>query len=128
MKKTIYIFAAISLVLALWSCNSEDPLPVSAKYTTNIQNNTLRVGQGFTVYTSETKGEFLSYFRGNSEETTYGTGYGTSIEVGTDSLVLSTYSSAGTYTFTLVAISYGDWGKTVLSEEQSIDITVLERE
>jgi len=128
MKNNIFILAVISLFLVLSACNSEDPLPVSAKFTTNIQNNTILTNQRFTVYTSGAEGEFLTYFRGNSEETSYGSGYGTSLEVGSDSLVFSSYGAEGTYTFTLVAISYGDWGETVLQDVQSIDITVVPAE
>ena len=127
MKNRIYILTAISLFLVLSACNTEDPMPVSALFTTNIQNN-LQVGQKFTVYTSESNGEFLTYFKGNSEETSYGTGYGTGMELGTDSLVLSSYVSEGTYTFTLVATSYGNWGETVNQDVQSIDIVVVAAE
>jgi hypothetical protein len=125
MKNNIYFLTVISLFLVLSACNKEDPLPVSSEFTTNIQNNTLTSREGYTVYTSKAKGEFLTYFKGDKEESSFGTGYGTSLEVGSDSLVLSSYGAEGTYTFTLVAISYGNWGETVLQEETSIEITVV---
>ncbi|RPI46091.1 MAG: hypothetical protein EHM46_00985 [Bacteroidetes bacterium] len=112
------------LAIGLTGCNKEEPLPVSAAFTTSIQGNTLDVGQGFTVYTSDAEGEFLTYFRGDLESTTYGTGFGASLGIGSDSLVISGYAAAGNYTFTLVATSYGNWGETVAQDVQSIDITV----
>lgn len=128
MKNSIICITVVSLFLVLAACNKEEPMPVSAKFTTNIQNNTLAANRGFTVYTSETEGEFLTYFRGSSEESSYGTGYGTSMELGTDSLVFSSYGIEGTYTFSLVAISYGNWGETVIEDVQSIDIAVVAAE
>ncbi len=123
MKVSRTILTAVFLILLL-GCNKEDPIPVSARFTSSIQNNTLSTGQRFTIYTGETTGEFLTYFKGDKEQNSFGSGFGISLEVGADSISLSGYSSEGTYTFTLVAISYGDWGKTVSQDIQSIDITV----
>lgn len=124
MKKYI-LLTAVFAALLLTSCNTEDPLPVSAEFTTNIQNNTLATNEGFTVYTSEAEGEFLTYFKGNNEESSWPDGFGRSFEVGTDSVVLSAYGLEGTYTFTLVATSYGDWGETVDQDVQSVEINVV---
>ncbi len=76
------------------------------------------------IYLSDATGEFLTYFKGDLEDNTYPTGYGTTLEVGIDSLVLAYYNE-GTYTFTLVATSYGDWGETVAQDVQSVDINVV---
>ena len=125
MKSKIYLLAMLTLFLIPYGCNKEDPMPVSASFKTNIVNSTLTTKQGFTVYTSEAKGEFLTYFKGSREDNSYGTGNGTVMEAGTDSLVISSYGIEGTYTFTLVSTSYGNWGTTVAQDVQSIDITVV---
>jgi hypothetical protein len=127
MKESKTILTIVFLMI-LVACNKEDPFPVSAKFTTSIQNNTLTPGERFTVYTSETTGEFLTYFKGDKEGTSYPDGFGTTLEVGADSISLSGYSSEGSYTFTLVATSYGNWGETVDQDVQSIDITVTSTE
>jgi hypothetical protein len=124
MKISISIFAFLVLVLSLTGCNKEEPLPVSAAFTTNVEGNTLMVGKGFTIYISEAEGEFLTYFKGDLESTAYGTGNGTTIQVGTDSLVIGGYPAEGNYTFTLVATSFGNWGETIAQDIQSVDITV----
>jgi hypothetical protein len=131
MKRAILLIPAFLLILALSSCNKEEPLEVSAKFTTNIQNGTLTAKQSFTIYTGETTGEFLTYFKGGKVETTYGTGFGIAIEPGIDSVLMTPYGWAvqespdTTYTLTLVATSYGNWGETVAQDVQSIDIKVV---
>ena len=124
MKSNIFFLTIALLVLVLTGCNKEAPMPVSAKFTTNIQNNTLTTKQAFTVYLADAEGEFLAYFKGATEENSWGTGYGIPIDAATDSLNISAYGVEGTYTFTLVATSYGNWGETVEQDVQSIDITV----
>jgi hypothetical protein len=125
------LLPAILLILAAVSCNKEEPLPVSAKFTTSVQNGTLTATQSFTVYTGETTGEFVTYFKGGKVETTYGTGFGVAIEPGIDSVLITPYgwsvqaSADTTYTFTIVATSYGDWGETVVQDVQSVDIKVV---
>lgn len=126
IMKSNVIFLAIALFMLVGSgCNKEEPLPVSARFTTNIQNNTLTTKQGFTVYLENAEGEFLAYFKGATEENSWGTGYGIPIDAATDSLKISPYGAEGTYTFTLVATSYGNWGETVDQDVQSIDINVI---
>ncbi len=128
MRHTIYYLLSACLVTLLLSCNKEEPQAVSAEFTTNIENNTLGLRDGFTVYTSETEGEFLTYFKGDSEESSWPEGFGTPFDEGTDSLVVSGYGAEGTFTFTVVATSYGNWGETVLQDVHSIDITVAAAE
>lgn len=125
MKKYISLLAILGLVLA--SCTKEDPQPTSAKFTTNIQGD-LAVGEAFTIYLEDATGEFLSYFKGYEEEDSWGTGYGTNIEVGADSLRISGYAKDSTYTFTVVATSYGNWGETTAQDVQSVEITVVVEE
>jgi len=123
MKNNIFILAILALFLLPFSCNKEEPEPVSAAFTTNLQNNTMNAGDRVTFYLEDATGEFLTYFRGDNEENSYGTGYGTTLDVGIDSLVLPYYNE-GSFTFTLVATSYGNWGETVNQDVQSVDITV----
>lgn len=128
MKRNI-ILSAIALFFMMGTgCNKENPIPVSARFSTNIQNNTLTTKQGFTVYLEDAEGEFLAYFKGANEENSWGTGYGIPVDASADSLRISAYGVAGTFTFTLVATSYGNWGETVEQDVQSIDIAVVEEQ
>jgi hypothetical protein len=128
MKNKLAIFAAVMLGLMLWGCNKEEPMPASAKFSTNIQNNTLETKQGFTVYLENAEGEFLAYFKGDNEDTSWGTGFGIPLDRGADSLSVSAYGIEGIFTFTIVATSYGNWGETVEQDVQSIDIQVVAEE
>lgn len=100
MKNSIFILATMALFLLLYSCNKEDPAAVSAAFTTSLQNNTATAGESITFYVEDATGEFLTYFRGTDSTNTYGTGYGTPLGIGIDSLLL-TYYNEGVYTFTL---------------------------
>ena len=127
MKNSIIILAIMAFLLIPYSCNKEDPAPTSATFTTNLQNNTVASGEMVTIYLKDARGEFLTYFAGTDSSNTYGTGSGTPLELGTDSLLLY-YYNAGTFTFSLAAISYGDWGETVSKDVQSVDINVIVEE
>ncbi|HDS07727.1 MAG TPA: hypothetical protein ENO05_08885 [Bacteroides sp.] len=124
MKSSYFILAAFALMILAAGCNKEEPRPVSAAFTTNLTDHTAMVGKAVTFYTGDATGDFLTYFKGDKEANTFGTGYGTSLEVGTDSFNLI-YNAAGSYTFTLVATSYGNWGETMEQDVQSVDITVV---
>jgi len=127
MKNNISFLAILVFLVISTSCNKEEPAPTSAAFTTNMQNNTITAGTPVTIYLDEATGEFLTYFEGRDSSNTYGTGYGTPLELGTDSLVLN-YFKEGTYTFTLVALAYGNWGETVSQDVQSVDIAVMAAE
>jgi len=43
-----------------------------------------------------------------------------------DSLVIGGYSTAGSYLFTIVASSSGNWNKDYLQDVKTITITVIE--
>lgn len=124
MKNSIFILAILTLFLVPQSCNKENPQPTSAQFTTNLQGNTVTAGTRITIYLSNATGEFLTYFRGDSEDNTFGTGYGTVLEAGTDSLSLA-YFDEGDFTFSLVATSYGNWGKDVSQDVQSLNLSVV---
>lgn len=124
MKNSIFILATLALFLIPYSCNKEDPQPTTAAFTTNLQNNTQTAGESITFYTGNATGEFLTYFKGEDEDDSFGSGDGTVLEIGTDSL-MQTYYNAGVYTFTLVATSYGNWGETVNQDVQSVEITIM---
>ena len=94
MKNKIYLLAILALFLIPYSCNKEEPLPTSAAFTTSLQNNTQSAGKSITFYTSNTTGEFLTYFKGAKEDDSYGTGNGTVLEVGTDSLIQYYYNDS----------------------------------
>lgn len=115
------------LVVTL-ACNKEEALKPSADFTTNIQGNALPVNQGFTVYLDKVQGEFLVYFRGLTEATTYSPTdarrQGTPFTADVDSLSIGGYSAPGEYVFTIVASSSGNWSKDYEQDVKSITINV----
>jgi hypothetical protein len=127
MKKATMMIALGMLVFSL-ACNKEDAIKPSADFTTNIQGNTLEVNQGFTVYLDNVQGEFLVYFRGLTEATTYSatdkSRQGTPFSNDLDSLEIGGYASAGEYQFTIVASSSGNWAQDYEQDLKSITITV----
>ena len=131
MKNRIkYITVLVLATFMLSACVKEEPQDTSASFTTNIKDNILKVNEDFTIYLDKTNGEFLTYFKGDSEETTYGIGKsGTPLrEKGLDSLSISGYSEPNDegYTFTLVARSFGNWSEDMAEDVQSIVIKVVE--
>lgn len=127
MKK-VTIVIALGMLMAILGCNKEDPVQPSAEFTTNIQGNTLQRNQGFTVYLDRVQGEFLVYFRGLTEATTFSptdkTRLGTPFSNELDSLVFAGYPNAGEYTFTIVASSSGNWAQDYVQDVKSLTITV----
>jgi hypothetical protein len=127
MKK-LSTFIVLALVAGLLSCNREDPIKPSADFTTNIENNTLAPGRGFTVYLDNVQGEFLVYFRGHNLQSTYDPDEprrtGTNISTELESIDIPGYASPGEYVFTIVASSSGNWAKDYLQDVKSINIKV----
>jgi len=128
MKNKFIILVLV--VFSLFGCTKEKALKPSADFTTNIQDNTLKTGEEFTVYLENASGEFLVYFKGATEATTYDSAdesrLGTVIDSDVDSLVVSAYNNAGQYVFTIVASSSGNWSKDYLQDVKSITINVEE--
>lgn len=126
--KSLIVITILAIVLV--SCNKEDPITPSAGFTTDIENNTLQVGEGFRVFVEDVTGEFRVYFRGNNLQSTFdaddptrlGTPFGSDVR----SLNIPGYSAAGEYTFTVVASSTGNWAQDFVRDVQSIAITVVE--
>lgn len=129
MKITL-LSAIIMLLIVTTACNKEEAITPSADFTTNITNNTLKKGQGFTLYLDGVDGEFLVYFKGNNEAATYNaddpTRLGTPISNGLDSLAIMGYTTSGEYVFTLVASSSGNWGEDYFQDVKSVTITVTD--
>ena len=79
------------------------------------------------LYLDQTHGDFVTYFKGENPKKTYrkddNTVTGTAVEV-RDSIEVSSYPLTGTFTFTLLAVSYGNWGGERLEAVDSISITV----
>jgi hypothetical protein len=127
MRKTVFFVVLLTVIL---SCNKEDSIRPSAEFTTNIENNTLKMGQDFTVYLDKTKGEWLVYFRGATESITYDPEFpnrrGINVSVGTKSVDITGYANPGEYVFTVVASSSGNWSRDYLQDVKSINITVTE--
>ncbi len=128
MKK-IFSLIIICAVTVLVSCNKEPLKSPSADFTTNLQNNTIPVKESFVLYLDNVEGEFLTYFKGDKEETIYSPDnpraegvFITDNEV--DSVIVNGYNSEGVFKFTLVAASSGNWGEDYETTTKSVDITV----
>jgi hypothetical protein len=126
--KQILIFSTLIILLITAGCNKEEAITPSADFTTNLQNNTLKKGVSFTIYLDNVQGEFLVYFKGNNEASTYNpedpTRVGVNFSVDLDSLVIPAYNNAGDYVFTVVASSSGNWAQDYLQDTKSITIKV----
>jgi hypothetical protein len=126
MKKIILLIPVI--LLAIWACTKEPAKQPSAKFTTNIVNNTIAKGTRFMLYLDQTDGEFITYFKGDAPKRTYDkndyTKSGTYVDPALDSLEIAPYGVVGEYTFTVLAISYGEWAGEQLEAVDSIRITV----
>jgi hypothetical protein len=126
--KQILIFSTLIILLITAGCNKEEAITPSADFTTNLQNNTLKKGLTFTIYLDNVQGEFLVYFKGNNETSTYDpedpTRVGVNFSVDLDSLVIPAYNNAGDYVFTVVASSSGNWAQDYLQDTKSITIKV----
>jgi hypothetical protein len=125
MKKVLFLITVILLVI--WSCQKEPAIKPSAKFTTSIVNNTIARKVKFMLYLDQTQGEFITFFKGDAPQRTYKkddyTVTGDKVEA-TDSVEVSAYGVAGEYTFTVLAISYGNWGGEQLEAVDSIRIKV----
>ncbi len=128
--KRAFIFSVIIVLLVAYGCNKEEAITPSADFTTNLQNNTVKRGRSFTIYLDNVQGEFLVYFRGNTEQNTYSTDdptrLGTPFSTDLDSLVIPAYNNLGDKVFTVVASSSGNWAKDYFQDVKSITITVVE--
>lgn len=128
--KQLIIFSAFILLFFVFGCTQEDAITPSADFTTNLQNNTVVKGKGFTIYLDKVQGEFLVYFNGANETTTYSatdpTRTGTPFSTGLDSLVIPSYSASGDFVFTVVASSSGNWAKDYLQDVKSVTIKVVD--
>jgi hypothetical protein len=124
MKNIAFIIPVI--ILIMWSCSKEPAIKPIAKFTTNIENNTLPIKTKFTIYLDQTRGDYITYFTGSGKDKTfvkdvYST-KGISVDK-LDSAGVTGYTTPGEYTFTVVARSFGNWGKEELEAVDSIKIT-----
>jgi len=126
MKKLIILVSVI--LLSLGACQKEPAETPSAKFTTNIVNNTISKGAKFMLYLDQTDGEFITYFKGDAPKRTYNkddyTITGSYVDPELDSVEVAGYGVVGEYTFTVLAITYGNWSGERLEAVDSIRITV----
>ena len=125
MKKLFLIIPI--LLTAFFGCQKEPAEKPTAKIRTNLVDNTVAKQKKFTLYLDQTHGDFITYFKGETPKKTYRKDdpsvSGTAIEA-KDSVQVNSYPLAGTFTFTLLAVSYGNWGGERLEAVDSITITV----
>lgn len=128
--KRILIFTTLIFLLFAFGCNTEEAIEPSADFSTNLQNNTVKKGKDFTIYLNKVQGEFLVYFKGATEATTYSatdpTRTGTPFSPELDSLAIPGYSASGDFVFTVVASSSGNWAKDYLQDVKSITVKVVD--
>ncbi len=126
MKKLILFVPVI--LLGIWACQKEPAEKPSAKFTTSIENNTIAKQTKFMLYLDQADGEFVTYFKGDAPKRTYNkndlTITGAYVDPALDSVEVAGYGLAGEYTFTVLAITYGNWGGERLEAVDSIRITV----
>jgi hypothetical protein len=129
MKRSIVIIAVLIIGLTA-SCVQEPAIESSADFSTNLQGNTLTTGSDLVVNLENTKGEFITYFDGKSDETTYAPdnyqAEGVDIsDMEGDSLTI-TYSSPDSIKFTVVASSSGNWAEDFNRDVKSVEFIVTE--
>lgn len=131
MKKILSLILIVA-VAGSFSCVKEPAPDVSADFTTNLVNNTLKMKQDFVVYLHNVEGDFITYFDGSSPTKVYSdtllNASGRAIDANLDSAVVRGYRSPGEYEFTLVVSSYGNWGEDLNRDSKSIMITVIDEE
>lgn len=127
MKFMFKILIALIAVVSLTSCSEEDPIEVNPEFTLSFErdgNTTALAGTPFYVILKGS-GEFVTLYDGNA-----GKVYGEEKATGTDfnlaDSMMVTYSTAGTYKLTVVSTSSGDYGKTILRKEKTVDIKVID--
>jgi hypothetical protein len=128
--KNIVFAVIVLIIIILSSCNKEPAIEPSADFTTNLINNTTQVKTDFVIYTDKVKGEWATYFKANDSVHTYRTDFyraiGVTLDLELDSVVIGGYSSAGSYPFTIVASSSGNWNKDYVQDVKTLTITVTE--
>jgi hypothetical protein len=126
MKKTLIFIALI--FFGVLSCQKEPAIAPTAHIRTNLVDNTVAKKIRFRLYLDQSSGDFITYFKGDTPKKTYNkddlTVTGVIVDENADSIDIAAYTVAGTYTFTLVAKSYGSWGDEELQAVDSIKITV----
>lgn len=127
MKKSILFLIIIFFSISI-GCVKEPAESVSAEFYTDLSDNTVAVGEEFTVYFDKTEGDFVTYFTGDSEETTYDPDDYTvkGDPVNEQPSVTVSYSDAGTKVFTVVASSVGNWADEYKRDVKSMTIEVVE--
>ncbi len=127
MKKSILFLIIIFFSLSI-GCVKEPAESTSAEFYTSLTDNRVALGVEFTVYFDKTEGDFVTYFAGDSEETTYNPDDYTvkGVAVNEQPSVDISYNKPGTKVFTVVATSVGDWAEEIKRDVKSITIEVVE--
>jgi hypothetical protein len=126
--KNILQAGILLIIVLLVACNKEPAITPSANFTTSLNNNTVAAGQPFTLYLKDVTGEWAVYFKGDDPSTTFDPEFyraeGVNIDLGLDSIVVGGYNIAGTYPFTVVASSSGNWAEEYLQDIKTITLNV----
>jgi len=126
MKNIVIIISV--LLLGFCGCQKESAIIPCAKFTTNLVGDSIPKKTKFTIYLDQARGEYLVYFKGDVKSRTYNknnlTATGSMIPENADSVQVTTYINPGVYTFTVLARSFGNWGKEELEAVDSLRIKV----
>jgi hypothetical protein len=127
-----YIFPPSIFFLAVlfYGCNKEEAIEPSADFTTSLTDNITYVKEPFTIYLNNVIGDFITLYRGEAPNNTYGNDSivvkGMPVDKAEDSIDLN-YSNAGEFELTILAVSIGNWASDYLTDVKTIRITVLDR-
>jgi hypothetical protein len=128
--KYIFPTSIFFLAVLIYSCNKEEAIEPSADFTTSLTDNINYVKEPFTIYLNNVVGDFITLYRGEAPNNTYGNDSiivkGITVDKAQDSIRVD-YSNAGEFELTILAVSLGNWASDYLTDVKTIRITVLDR-
>jgi hypothetical protein len=130
--KNSYNYLPVLLFLGMLSggCNKEEALEPSADFSLSLADNTGYVKEPFTLYLTNVVGDFITLYRGDAPERTYGTDSilvkGLPVDKQLDSMKV-VYSSTGVFQLTLLAATSGNWAEDYLTDVKTMQVTILDR-
>jgi hypothetical protein len=127
MKTLNYIIALLILMISFTACESDEPIAANPDFVLSFQRDgqtTALAGTPFYVIPTGS-GEFITLFDGNQGRV-YGQENAKGIDFNKADSMMVSYAIAGTYKLTVVTTSTGDFGKTVIRKEKTIDIQVVD--
>lgn len=131
MKTKVVFFAALVFAMLLnWRCTKEEALEPRAEFTLSITDNVGYVMEDIVMRLQNAQGEFLTYYTGDLPNRIYHPDsnlvVGTAIDQSVDSVIFK-YRDPGTFQFTLLAASSGNWTEDYVTDTKTVEITIYDR-